>query len=231
MSKIPTFREFIGKMPEFDDPVKLARYLYTKEIEYISSFCGVKPSIKAIRHLFHRKRTKNLPRNDYRRLSEIQKEQYKKTRNYLEMALWEGGINQSHLEGTCLDFGCGEGGSSIFLNQQNSNVIAIDTNEQLLDKLKKTGIFPSQRIVKGDGLEYMLKHPKTYDLITSLAFGGIDPQTTMQFVDYFYMAATQAIKPGGRIWVLSDLLTMDKLRKAFGTEFNPYSPYGLIYKA
>ncbi|MBW2966624.1 methyltransferase domain-containing protein [Candidatus Woesearchaeota archaeon] len=214
--QIQTFTEFVGEIPEFEDHDDFYQYLKEQQKRYFelnktlitqAELCSGKVSFQ--------NQLNYLSSEDYEKLGQYQKEQYTLASKTLELALHQGKIDQSHLQGRVLDFGCGRGGSSIFLNLQSEDVTAIDRNSRSIQKLKETGLFPEKRAISEGAFGYIGEQPESiYDLITAFGLGWNNSH--LSFIKSFYEATERGIKPNGKIIIVSDLLTMDKTRKIYG---------------
>lgn len=227
-NQIPTFTEFLGTMPKFSDPADSERYLVEKEIEYYKlRMPGIIARIKAGLAYLGGEKLDRLNARSYRKLSDQQKREYKTALLDLNISLCEKSLKKGDFYGRILDFGCGTGGSSILLGLQSDDVTAIDKDPSKIEALKKTGMFPAERAIAGDGFDYILQQPESsYDMIT--AFGLGCQGTPDEFVEEFHACCKRAIKPQGKIVIVSDLLTMDKARKVFGASQLKYSRYIMV---
>jgi predicted TPR repeat methyltransferase len=229
MKNIPTFTEYIGTVPQLEDITELDKYLTRKEKEYCKLYY---PPKEEMEWLYKRMKQVNVKEVDQKysdRLDKRQDHLYDDALIAISILLAEGKLKARNLRRKILDFGCGSGGSSIFLNAQSDDVTAIDLDEQRLKKLIGTGLFKGKVIV-GDGLKYMRDGQKSnYDLITAFYFG--EPNANEDYIRHFHETSKWAIRPGGNIIMTSDFLTIDKAREIFNVPQRRYKFEVLCYRA
>ena len=212
--RIPTFTEYLGEPPHFDDIDELDKYLTGKEKEYCKLYNPSKEEMEWLYRRMKRVKVKEVDQKYSDRLDKRQDHLYDDALIAISILLAEGKLKARNLHGKILDFGCGSGGSSVFLSAQSDDVIAIDLDGHRIQKLKDTGLFPEEKAIAGDGLEYMLEGlESSYSLITAFNFGK--PNTPKDYIKEFHAASKRAIKPGGNIVMTSDFLTIDKAREIF----------------
>lgn len=229
-----TFTEFVGELPVFEDDednYELSGYLYSKEDEYRKRH---KPDlVTRLRVFLYGLRGPLLEKHPDSVVNGLETEQklaYNDAYKALNIYLARRMLGLRHFRGNVLDFGCGSGGSSIFLANQGDDITAIDKNPDRIDELKKTDLFPEEKAISGNGLDYMLLQPESsFDLITAFGLGVVN--CPVWFAEQFYIASTRAIKPDGRILVESDMLTMDKVREVFGVRCPPYGANVMVYQS
>ncbi len=229
--KVQTFTEFVGKLPEFEDDEEdydLAGYVYSMEEKYCKRHNA--DWVTRLRVFLYGLRGPLLEKHPDSVVNGLETEQklaYNDAYKALNIYLARRMLGLRHFRGNVLDFGCGSGGSSIFLANQGDDITAIDKNPDRIDELKKTDLFPEEKAISGNGLDYMLLQPESsFDLIIAFGLGVVN--CPVWFAEQFYIASTRAIKPNGRILVESDMLTMDKVREVFGVRFPPYGANVMI---
>jgi len=227
---IQSFTDSLKIIPNFTNKIDLGNYLIKVEKDYLKNFSLghidiLRLNIKYLLRYTIRYENKD----DLRYMHKGQVRELFEAKDTLNISLMQGKIERKHITGKVLDFGAGFGGSSIFLALQDSKVTAIDKNKYLKKDLQKTGLFNRREIYQGDGIDYMLDHPNTYNLITAFCLGDWD--TDLNFIKDFYQASRIALRKDGRILVTSDLLTMDKVRGVFGVrEQNQVFANLMVYK-
>jgi 2-polyprenyl-3-methyl-5-hydroxy-6-metoxy-1,4-benzoquinol methylase len=152
--------------------------------------------------------------DEFSRLTKNQKQGFMQAAMDMELLGHKGALMKDHIGGRVLDFGCGSGGSSVFLSLQTSTVDAVDSDELEINRLRATALFRGNSHV-GNGFDLM-QQPDCYDLIVAYYLGRCNSPT--EFLKTFITSSKHALRPAGRLFVMSDLLTMDKLRSLLGLE-------------
>lgn len=159
-------------------------------------------------------------------LTSIQRYQYDSAKEVVWYGVSQRMIRRDHLMGNIMDFGCGRGGSSIFLYRQGGIVDAVDLSKKKLQSLRRKNKLPRERIMQRDGLTVLRSNPGLYDMVVATGFG--EYATSVEFAREFYEATQVGIREGGIIAVTSDLCTMDNVRLAFGIQPPKYFPQFMI---
>ncbi len=119
----------------------------------------------------------------------------------LSIALEYGVISEEQIKGKVVDFGCGMGGSAWYLKRLGGDVTALDLKE--MAELKELNVLPEDKIVSGDGIEYLSKLPESsLDLIVAIMFG---PDQRGDLARKFLQVAKRVIKQNGAILVFSEV--------------------------
>jgi len=107
-----------------------------------------------------------------------------------------------------LNFGCGRGEASQLLARNSKNLISIE-NDNSIRYLK--GFKP----IVTDGIQFMDLNKGKFGLITAFYLGETKTpyDTSINFINDFFIAAYKALKIKGKLMVTSDLWTMEKVRK------------------
>ena len=224
-----TFTEFLGEVPKFDDPIDEEKFVYFMEKKYERKFkLSFRDMLRLLKCYLFEPKLKKLPVPKYRRLSRQQQLEHDRAWIVLQFGIYQRQLEMRHVKGKIFDFGCGKGGASILMHLQEGHVTANDKLENKIMMLINTGLFPVENVTCGNGLDYMLIKPASqYDLVTAFFIGEND--CNREFLEHFHIASTKAVKPGGRIVVTSDYLTMDKVREIFGVPQSKYEPGTMIY--
>ncbi len=159
-------------------------------------------------------------------LTSIQRYQYRSAEELVWYGVSERMIRREHITGRIMDFGCGRGGSSMFLHKQGGIVDAIDVSKKKLQSLRRKKRLPRERVMQRDGLKVLCSNAELYDMVVATGFG--EYATEIEFAREFYEATHVGVREGGVIAVSSDLLTMDNVRLVFGIEPPKYFPQFMI---
>ncbi len=134
-------------------------------------------------------------------LNPLQKFSAENLKRILSIALQYGVISEEHIKGKVVDFGCGMGGSAWYLKRLGGDVTALDLEE--MTELKRLDVLSEDKIVSGDGTEYLSKLPESsLDLIVTIMFG---PDQRGDLARKFLPVAKRAIKQNGAILVFSEV--------------------------
>ncbi len=226
---VQTFTEYVGELPEFEGYDDKHAFVYSRQDDYNSDFPPDDDTIKRICDFMDEE---HLEAHDWKERAGLNRKQgvvYDRADRFLNNAVAMGWLDLRHFRGKVLDFGCGSGGSSIFLANQGSDVTAVDRQKNRIGELRGSGLFPLEKALCTNGYNHMIdQEPATYDLITAFGLGHLD--CGEWFIEHFYREARRAVKPDGAIFIESDMLTMDKVRKMFGIECPPFWADIMIYR-
>lgn len=149
-------------------------------------------------------------------------------RNYDQMPEWEQ-VALQHCEGAILDIGCGAGSHSLWLQQQNMQVTAIDASKGAMEVCKLRGV---NKIITGKILQY---HGATYDTLL-LLMNGIGLAGKLQNLPKFLNHLKSLLKESGSIILdTSDLSYLYEgevptIYPHLGQQYYGEIPYQLHYK-
>ena len=131
---------------------------------------------------------------------------------------------------TTFDFGCGQGGSTLFLSTIYKQVIASDISDYELkflnEKVKEFDITNVETSTHS-GFKMLNNNPNQYNLINALWLG--ENNTDKSFLEEFVSSSRNGLKENGIILVKSDFSTVQKLEKLDrGFKINKNSPSVII---
>jgi SAM-dependent methyltransferase len=153
-----------------------------------------------------------------------QETQYFRACSVIESELETGRLSVKDISGRIFDFGCGEGGSSIFFSQFSEKVKACELLDFRLEQLGRTKLLRKPDVLLGDGMQYLTNAEEgSFDFIAAFYFGEMNviPYYIQRFMD----AASHALAPNGKIIFTDNLASIDHARRIlsirYNTEYNP----------
>lgn len=117
------------------------------------------------------------------------------------------GFIEAHRIRRIADFGAGSGGPTFALmavaRQINAEVVALEQNEDLVNRIIEAGIIQRERVIAGDGIQHLASVPdeERYDLIAAYMLG---PDIEGTLFRSLAIASGRALNPGGNLVVTSD---------------------------
>lgn len=147
-----------------------------------------------------------------------QKNRYQETKILFDYLKEKGYIGPTKIKTIC-DFGAGAGGTSLalkeVLNLADENITALEIEDSEAKRIVKSGILPKTSVVSGNGIDFLNRGEKKYDLITACMLGpdwGYNGKTSL--TSMFFDVAVKNLNKDGKIIVYSDDLTMKKVKKS-----------------
>ncbi len=148
---------------------------------------------------------------------------YKETIELLEHLEGLSYIDRSRINSAC-DFGAGCGGPTravkSFFDLEDNNIIALENNRKNAEVIINSDILPNSSVIIGNGIEYLQKGERKFDLITACMFGSdlniyslfdrnrSTPDLTVEFLK----GAAKSLNENGKIIIFSDPVTIGKVK-------------------
>ncbi|MEK6969476.1 MAG: class I SAM-dependent methyltransferase [Nanoarchaeota archaeon] len=154
------------------------------------------------------------------------------TKMHLDLLVYTGKLDESHLKRKVLEFGAGWGTNTLALNNFGGAVEAVDVSGAV-NEIVTRGILPQDRVYHQDGIQLLRDRPNTYDLVASFLFGPISSPQDEKFLREFYEAASVGIKQDGRILLTSDISSFSYIERLAQEGYgvvskNPTFPHAFI---